>query len=448
MDEQSQNMQASENAPILHKEHKNKLWFIAIAVVILLTAGGIYWHYRKQQPTSQVQFTAVTQDEGQVKTMADANNYFGFNLYRDIEKKKPDTNLFVSPLSLSQALGMTANGASGTTLTEMQKVLGLSNLGLDNANQYSRTTLDSLKSSTVNSNPEIQSGDKPTSNIANSLWANKNSSFLPAFTDTVSKYYDGTSQSLDFANPQSLLTINQWVSDRTNAKITNALDDLSNADLLLIDAIYFKSSWEIPFDVSQTQNTSFKTENNGSKTIPMMSNQSSYTYAEDNGLQIVALPYLGNYSMVAFLPKQGTNIADVVSSMTFANYQDYIKKLSSQDGIVKLPKFNIQYSDTDILSDLTDLGMTTAGTSQADFSKMSDVPQMISAVIHKTFISTDEKGTEATASTVVKMMSTAVGPGSTPPPPFQFTADHPFFFTIQNNTDNSIIFMGTVNDPS
>jgi serpin B len=76
---------------------------------------------------------------------------------------------------------------------------------------------------------------------------------------------------------------------------------------------------------------------------------------------------------------------------------------------------------------------------------MSAVQQKIAKVIHQTFITTDEKGSEAAAATVVKMM---VGASAKPPTPFQFTADHPFFFTIQNNSDNSIIFMGEVRDPS
>src|SRR3954468_4482734 len=53
-----------------------------------------------------------------------ANNGFAFSLFRRLGAAQADSNVFVSPLSASMALGMAMNGASGTTFDEMRATLG------------------------------------------------------------------------------------------------------------------------------------------------------------------------------------------------------------------------------------------------------------------------------------------------------------------------------------
>lgn len=52
-----------------------------------------------------------------------ANNDFGLDLYFALSRENPGTNLFFSPYSMSSALAMAAEGASGETAAEMGKVL-------------------------------------------------------------------------------------------------------------------------------------------------------------------------------------------------------------------------------------------------------------------------------------------------------------------------------------
>src|SRR5689334_11122138 len=53
-----------------------------------------------------------------------AGNQFSLALFRQLAKAQPGKNVFVSPLSASMALGMTMNGAHGTTLDAMRATLG------------------------------------------------------------------------------------------------------------------------------------------------------------------------------------------------------------------------------------------------------------------------------------------------------------------------------------
>src|SRR5690242_18514775 len=49
------------------------------------------------------------------------SNDFAFSLFREVDNRRQsaDANTFISPLSASMALGMTMNGASGSTLDAM-----------------------------------------------------------------------------------------------------------------------------------------------------------------------------------------------------------------------------------------------------------------------------------------------------------------------------------------
>ncbi|HYT71534.1 MAG TPA: serpin family protein, partial [Gemmatimonadales bacterium] len=61
-----------------------------------------------------------------------ADNRFAFRLFQEVARQAgPDSNLFISPLSVAMALGMAYNGAAGTTQQEMQRALELEGLTLD-----------------------------------------------------------------------------------------------------------------------------------------------------------------------------------------------------------------------------------------------------------------------------------------------------------------------------
>ena len=63
------------------------------------------------------------------------SNAFAFDLLRQINKGQRDANVFVSPLSASMALGMTANGAAGTTYDAMHSALRLGDASRQEVNE-------------------------------------------------------------------------------------------------------------------------------------------------------------------------------------------------------------------------------------------------------------------------------------------------------------------------
>lgn len=85
------------------------------------------------------------------------------------------------------------------------------------------------------------------------------------------------------------------------------------------------------------------------------------------------------------------------------------------------------------------IGIKTAfDTKTAQFEKMFDSGNMwFTDTIHKTFISVDEKGTEAAAVTSIGMGGSAL-----PPEPIELKFNKPFYFAIRDNTSGEILFMG------
>ena len=367
-----------------------------------------------------------------IANVTDANDYFAFNLYHEIQKTESG-NLFISPLSISMALSMTANGASDSTLTEMKTVLGLSNISTADINAQNKKVIDS-----INTNSKVKF------NIANSIWVNKNEkvSFLPDFVTSVRNYYDGEAK-----EASSKEEINNWVSEKTNDKINNILSTFESP-LYLVNAVYFKANWENTFGKGATADEDFTLESGSKKTVKMMSQQDGFSYYGDSKVQLVSLPYSGgDYQMNIFLPAKGTKVTDYVSGMDWEKYQALVAEATDQEVLLKMPRFKVEYKNSELVKTMQDLGMTEATTEKANFSNMSSDPLNIGLIIHQSFIAIDEDGTEAAAATAVGMKLSASSPEA-PKKPIEMTIDRPFFYTIEDSFAHNIIFMGVTKDPS
>ena len=72
----------------------------------------------------------------------EGSNEFAFALLREVNQLWADSNVFISPLSASMALGMTLNGARGETFDAMRLTLGFPELPLEEIDaSYRRAAL-------------------------------------------------------------------------------------------------------------------------------------------------------------------------------------------------------------------------------------------------------------------------------------------------------------------
>ena len=241
--------------------------------------------------------------------------------------------------------------------------------------------------------------------------------------------------------------INSWVERKTENKIknilSNSLDPLTR--LILVNAIYFKGDWANPFEISDTTEMPFFLSGNKSIDVSMMNQTNEFNYGENESLQILELPYVGDkLYMLVILPRKTDGLQDLEEIITNATLEEWTGNLSKKRVDVYLPRFKMT-SEFDLKKVLIAMGMEDAfDMNKANFAGMDGNPNWlyIGAVLHKAFIDVSEEGTEAAAATAVIMMMK-----SEPLKPIIFRADHPFLFMIRDNSTGSILFMGRVSRP-
>jgi serine protease inhibitor len=369
----------------------------------------------------------------------EANNRFGFDLYRIVTAESPGGNVFVSPLSIALALAMTYNGAAGATAAEMADVLGYGGMKLEEINLSNARLLTELGG-------EI---DEVRLDIANSLWMREGLAFRREFLERAKIHYDAQIRSLDFRLPTAKETINGWVSGETEGKIEELVDLIpEDAILYLLNAIYFKGAWEEEFDPDHTREEDFHLPSGGTKTVPMMRRSDQFHHFAGEDFQAVRLPYGdGRVCMYIFLPNEDSSLDAFHESLGAENWKVWTTSFGKRQGTVALPRFKARYRSL-LNGPLTDLGMVSAfDPAGADFSGMIITETgnvSISRVIHEAVIEVNEEGTEAAAATAVEMKLTSA---RIEEEPFVMVCDRPFFLAIRDNGTGAILFMGSIVDP-
>ena len=354
---------------------------------------------------------------------------FAFGLFQDIVSNDGSDIVFLSPLSASLALSMTANGASETTRQEMLSVLGF-DCSIKEVNEYNRSVMDLFASEP----------DGVELNAANSIWVSDAFPLKGRFCRTVRKNYDAMVTNLDFSDPASPSVINRWCADNTAGRIDKMIEAIDPAtQLYLLNALYFKGLWTTPFDTALTREDIFHGDSNDSQ-VKFMYNKAYFPYYIGPEGSMVELPYGDdrNFVMDVIIPPDGLSADEFVIGLDSESLSRLSSGLQTDEIRLMLPSFKAEY-DVSLNAALQRLGMKEAFTSSADFSDMSKEPLMISEVRQKTFIEVNEEGSEAAAITSVSMMRASLGPE-----PVRFTVDRPFVFLIRERTSGTVLFMGLV----
>ncbi len=340
-------------------------------------------------------------------------------------------NCLVSPLSVMLALAMTANGAAGETLQQMQDVLG-SGMPIEDLNAYLYQYVS-----------ELPSGDKAKLAIANSIWINRDADFAVKedFLKKDVSWYNAAVYKLPF-NESAVKEINGWVSKNTDKMIKKIVSGLNPEDrLLLINAICFDAKWLQPYETQDVQDAVFTRSNGGTQKVNMMYSWEKEYYEGEDYTGFARYYDGGAYKFVGILPNTDVSLEQFVSSLDGEKLAAIFKSVEYPKVHTGIPEFTYEY-ETSLLERLEDMGMTRAFAG-ADFSLMSEDEQLaVSGVVHKTFIEVSKKGTRAAAVTGVTMAATAV---FEPEEPKSVILDRPFLYMIVDTAHNLPVFIGTVN---
>jgi len=381
----------------------------------------------------------MIEDTDDTGAVVGGNNQFALDLYRRLAAR--GGNLFLSPFSISTALGMTYGGAEGKTAEEMASVLRFP-FGCERLHPAFAALMK-----------EVRTGEWQDYqlNVANGLWAQRGYAFKEEFKTVVKANYGAELRELDFATAaeEARQLINAWVEKQTQGKIVDVIGPggiTALTRLVLANAIYFRGRWADPFREQATEDAPFRVTPKQEVTVPMMRRQKEFQYLETSSFQALRLAYKGgNLSMIVFLPRKVDGLPEFEKSLTTDKLAGWLTKLDWREVRVFLPRFRVTSAFT-LNEVLSAMGMQQAFDAKAaDFSGMTGGKDLfISLVIHKAFVDVDEKGTEAAAATAVLAPTTAA-PG--PSPPAVFRADHPFLFLIHDQRSGSILFIGRVTNP-
>ncbi|MDB5674190.1 MAG: serpin family protein [Sphingomonas bacterium] len=382
-------------------------------------------------------------------------NAFALDLYKT--NSEPAANLFLSPASVSTAIGLAYRGARGRTADEIRATLhypaGPRDYGPGNGE-----VLRAL---------QLRTGARVV-NIANALWVQQGMTFAPDYLADMRSAYGAGLNQIDFlADPDAArLRINSWVEEQTGNRIRGLLQQPDVSQLtraVLVNTIYMKAPWASPFAATATRDQPFTLLDGGHVFTPLMTQRSWFRTIERGGVQAIALPWQGGeLEMIVLLPKSAGKLPRIEHALDSARLDAWVSDLNAARGvdtILTLPRFHLTWR-ADLVPALKSMGMATALGDDANFGAMKpfnpnspnidDHGLQISHVIHQTFLDVDENGAEAAAATAVSMdvIVSGMRHAPPPPPPVIFRADRPFLFLIRDTRSGTILFMGRFVAPS
>jgi serpin B len=399
----------------------------------------------RQEPEQQRNLNPDTTAQEQAE-LVHGNNRFAWSLFQVLAPSRD--NLFYSPHSLSAALAMVYAGAREQTAAEMASALAFT-LPPDRLHTAFNWLDLELSRRSEAAPDEDQSGDTFQLEIANSLWTQQGLTLLPEFAASLTRNYGAGAQTVDFRRqPEAARrAINQWIEQRTAGRIPELFPEDSvdaATQLVLANAVYFKASWLQPWPEEQTEPAGrFQSRTRGAVTVPMMRRQGELRYANQDGLQAVELPYVGDQvAMVAIVP-ESQSVEDFESQLDASRVAALLEALRSREVRLTMPRFEFRWKAS-LPEPLAAMGMATAFTPRADLSGIDGSRNLfISAVIHEAFISVDEAGTEAAAATGV-----GIGRTSAPIHVVEVRLDRPFVFFIYDRQTGAVLFIGRVVNPA
>lgn len=366
---------------------------------------------------------------------------FGITLFKEVFPYKETRNFFYSPYSIWNALTLAYFGAKGNTEKELRKALGV---------QDKIATLKKWRANEFMYKMRQLNNTKFTFRIANRAYFDK----AVKLNSCVEKILSNELRVTDMSKGQKVaIEVNKWVSEVTKGGIKKLLkpSDVTNSNMILTNAAFFKGTWQYQFKKSKTQKDLFYSSPQNFSIVNMMTQKGSFRVgkSDDLGAQILELPYSGgSISMIILLPPfisgdQGFDaMVGRLNSTTLSRALDMLWRREVE---VSIPKFKLEESiGDDLIKALQVMGVRDVF--DASLSNLTDFSEMdrlsISKGVHKAFVEVSEEGTEAGAATAFIGFRSARPVG-----PSKFKCNYPFMFLIYDNDNKNILFMGAYKSP-
>ncbi|KAI4573117.1 hypothetical protein MJG53_012955 [Ovis ammon polii x Ovis aries] len=405
---------------------------LALGLLVAGLRSSVHCLQENVTPEGQHKGTAVDDH-----ALASSNTDFAFSLYKQLALKNPNKNVIFSPLSVSIALGFLSLGARGSTLTEILEGL--------------KFNLTEIQETEIHQGFQhlLQTLNRPSNqlqlSVGNAMFVQDQLKLLDKFKEDADVLYSSEAFSTNFKDPEAARSlINDYVKNKTQGKIEELFKVLSpETVLVLVNYIYFKARWQIPFDPKRTEQAEFRVSKNETVQVPMMNIALVIPYFRDEelGCTLVELTYTSNDSALFILPDEG-KMQDLEAKLipeTLTRWRNSLQPRLIHT--LSLPKFSIS-SDYNLEDTLSELSIQKVFTSEADLSGITGVGNLeVSQVVHSAMLDIDEEGTEGAAATGLEII-----PISSLTTIVRF--NRPFLIAAVLKDTQSIIFLGKVTNPS
>lgn len=416
----------------------------ALAMAAIMGVGLCGCGTKTQKPqkteykTEETKKTKANTTKEEKEDFAKGVNEFSYEMFDKLAKGK---NVVVSPYSVSMALSMVDVGAGGETKKEVEQVLGIKDL--DSWNNSVKWYINR------------DFGEQTKVLTANSLWLDQTVALAKDakenFLDVLTEDYNASVEQRDLHTDATKEAVNQWVAEHTENMIPKLYDRNIDAQILLMNAIYFEGKWESPFDKNDTYQQKFYSSNGTAKVDMMHQYDKAYAYAECGELHAIELPYKDeNVVMDIIMRKPATcgtgrlTTLEYWNALTKKEKEKLFETLSKGNwetfSEIAIPKFEMEW-ESSLVESLQQMGITSMFGKDADFSK-SFPNKSMDEVFQKAKIVVDETGTKAAAITAVEKESCALVEEEK-----KFIADEPFLFVIRDVENGTILFMGDMEKP-
>merc|ERR1719328_52125 len=279
------------------------------------------------------------------------------------------------------------------------------------------------------------------------------------------KFYATSVDQVSFANPSLAESrINRFVSDKTEGLIPELLPAGSVDPLtlmVLVNAIYYKANWLVPFNPRSTVPSDFDllgsdidTGDIRSVVQSMMNHdppvdlRAAYNVGGAlEGASVLEIPYENpDFNMYVGLPRDNTLEALNRLAENF-QYAKFSGALTGGLKHVSLPKFEIDFQ-SGLKPVLVSMGLTDMFEfGRANFSDMvaeeKEGEVAVTSVAHSAVVKVDESGAEAAAATAAVIGTRTVQINLK-----DFIVDRPFVFMIHDKKHDVPLFFGRILNPS
>ncbi|KAH0617967.1 hypothetical protein JD844_016790 [Phrynosoma platyrhinos] len=293
-----------------------------------------------------------------------------------------------------------------------------------------------------------------TLSFANKLYGDHDIAFIQKFIYCALKLYWSEVAEADLKNsPEEVRRIiNLWVEIQTHGKIKNLLPKNSFdclAQLLKVNALYFKGQWQVKFDKELTAEAPFYPHCEDQKncyTVQLMNRKGVYNTGTfdicDTEIQVLEIPYKENeLSLFILLPTDCSPEAleQLEDGLSHEHLLDWSCHLKPEEVDVFIPKFSLERSY--YLNEYLDLH-DLSDPEKADFSQATTTEGVaLTQLVHDAFLEIDEEGGEEAEARRCprdrRPRREAV----------QFVADHPFVYFVRHNCTQSVIALGKFSTP-